>query len=113
MKIIGAILIALLNLIIIGLFATFSPVAAIIAMFYIVPAIIANKKGRSFNGWWFYSVFLFFIALPHSILIKKDIESIENELLSEGMKKCPYCAELVKGEAIICKHCGKELIPSC
>jgi hypothetical protein len=28
-----------------------------------------------------------------------------------GARKCPFCAEMVKAEAIVCKHCGKD-IPS-
>jgi hypothetical protein len=34
-----------------------------------------------------------------------EISSVENE----NTRKCPYCAELVKVEAIVCKHCRADL----
>lgn len=35
----------------------------------LIPAYVAQKKGRSFGLWWLYGAALFIVALPHALII--------------------------------------------
>jgi DNA-directed RNA polymerase subunit RPC12/RpoP len=69
----------------------------------IAAAIIATNKGMNAPGWFV----LGFIFGPIALII---VLVLQKSGPGAGEKKCPYCAEYVKQEAVICKYCGKELL---
>lgn len=75
--------------------------------FSIISAMIASNKGNSTVVGFLLGVLLG----PIGVLISWAASNNTEELRKRNgeNKKCPYCAEYVKDDALICKHCGRTL----
>jgi hypothetical protein len=74
----------------------------------VIPAYIAKSKGRPFGLFLFYGLMLGPIAIIHALVMKGETGTAQG---GHGSKNCPYCAETIKQEAIVCRHCGRDLSP--
>ena len=74
-----------------------------------IPAMVAKNRGRDFFPWWLYGSLLFVVALPHALLIKPQIADVERQQLAQGLRKCSFCAEMIKPDAKVCRFCGRDL----
>jgi len=84
----------------------FLVVAALLGM---IPAAVAERKGLSFMGWWVFGTMLFIVALPLAIVARPN----EANLAKRGVARtCPFCAELIKAEASVCRYCRRDLAPN-
>ena len=84
-----------------------SGVAAVMSLIAWIAALIANQaalKGRSWASFFVLSIFF-----PFIMWIVVSVMTTDQSQPISGTKKCPKCAEYVKAEATLCKHCGSSI----
>ncbi len=75
----------------------------------LIPAFIAQSKGRSAFAWWIYGALLFIIALPHALLLSPVRAAAK--LVTLIRRPCPHCAEDILPAATICPFCKMAVEP--
>lgn len=74
---------------------------ALAVLLGLLPAVVAQKKGKSFVLWWIYGSLLFIVAMPHALIMGES---------QSRFRRCPHCAESVRVEANVCPHCQRDIV---
>lgn len=70
----------------------------------VICGFLAQSKHRSITGW----VILGIIFGVFAVIVLLILPNA-NPATSGNLRKCPFCAEFVQWEAIVCRHCGRDL----
>lgn len=76
----------------------------------VLAGVLAENKGRSGVGFFFLSLVLSpLIGLIAAAVVENRKNVIAERAIESGeSRKCPFCAEIIKAEATICRFCGRE-----
>jgi hypothetical protein len=67
-----------------------------------IPAFIADNKGRSFWGYWFFALAFFVPALIVALLVQPAVDA-------STLRTCPHCYSQIPRAATVCSQCRRDV----
>lgn len=74
----------------------------------VICAVVALAKGRSAIGWFLLGCLFGPLALLFAAAMSATPRRPSAQP-AHTLKTCPYCAEQVQRQAVVCRHCGKSI----
>jgi cbb3-type cytochrome oxidase subunit 3 len=72
----------------------------------VVVGIAAGNRGRNGFGWFLLALIISPLLAGLAVLAAANLRT---ETDPRQSRTCPFCAEWVRLEAVVCKHCGRDL----